>query len=101
MERILNKLGFEDITKEHPIQFSECVPTSFDSIYHVNKRFKRVNNKITTFILIGKLHNFIEMYGDSYYKNKWSRFYLTVPIKYFKEQFLFYLNANENKVFNL
>lgn len=101
MEEILIKLGFKDITKEIPPKFIECLPIGFENVYPITKQFKRVHNDITTYILIGNVHNVIMGYGDSYYKNKWSRFYLTAPKKYFKKYLLSLLKANENKIINL
>ena len=101
MDEYLKNLGFVDITKEYPIKFIECLPISFEIIYPVSKRFKRVNQGITTFILIGNEHNFVSGYIDSYYKNSWSRFYLTTTEKYVKEYLLSGINANERKVLNL
>jgi hypothetical protein len=98
MEKILIDLEFKDITNEVPITFIECLPIGFENVYPINKRFKRVKSELTTFILIGKEHNFIMGYGDSYYKNNWSRFHFAIPEKHFKEHFLSLLNANENKI---
>lgn len=101
MEKILIDLGFKDITKEVPITFVECLPIGFENVYPINKRYKRVKGELTTFILIGKEHNFIMGYGDSYYRNNWSRFYLAIPEKHFKEHFLSLLNTNENKILTI
>lgn len=98
MEEILINLGFEDITKEFPPKFIECLPIGFENVYPITKRFKRVHGNLITYILIGKVHNFIMGYGDSYYKNRWSRFHLAAPEKHFKEHFLSLLKANESKI---
>ena len=98
MEKILIDLGFKDITKENPPKFMECLPIGFENVYPITKRFKRTRDNLTTYILIGKIHNFIMGYGDSYYKNRWSRFHLTTPEKHFKEYLLSLLKANESKI---
>ena len=98
MEEILINLGFEDITKEFPPKFIECLPIGFENVYPISKRFKRTHDELKTYILIGNEHDLIMGYGDSYYKNRWSRFHFAAPKKYFKEQFLSLLKVNENKV---
>ena len=98
MEEILINLGFEDITKEFPPKFIECLPIGFENVYPISKRFKRTHDELKTYILIGNEHDLIMGYGDSYYKNRWSRFHFAAPKKYFKEQFLSLLKANENQV---
>ena len=98
MEKILIDLGFKDITKENPPKFMECLPIGFENVYLITKRFKRMHDNLITYILIGKTHNFIISYGDSYYKNRWSRFHIAAPEKYFKEYLLSLLKANESKI---
>lgn len=98
MEEALINLGFENITKKFPPKFSECLPIGFENVYPITERFKRTNSNLTTYILIGNVHDFIMGYGDSYYKNRWSRFHFASPKKYFKEQILSLLKANEYEV---
>lgn len=96
--KIINDLGFNEITDELPIKFSEHLSELFDNIYTIRKRFKRTNGDITTILSIGREFDFIFCFGDSYYLNKWSRFQLRTNEKYFKELFLNYLKTNEHKI---
>lgn len=81
-----------------PIKFSEHLSELFDDTYTIRKRFERTNGDITTILSIGREFDFIFCFGDSYYMNKWNRFQLRTNEKYFKEQFLSYLKANEHKI---
>lgn len=96
--KIINDLGFTEITDKLPIKFSEHLSELFDDTYTIRKRFERTNGDITTILSIGREFDFIFCFGDSYYMNKWSRFQLRTNEKYFKEQFLSYLKANEHKI---
>lgn len=91
----LESLGFEDITKEHPIHFIEQLPVTFENIYSLQKRLIRNHNDITTSILIGKEYNQIHVIGESYYKGCSRRFFLQELKDCALQHLLEYIQKNE------
>ena len=97
----LKILGFEDITDLEPIHFSEQLPVTFDNIYSIQKRFKRIRGDLTTYILIGRNdfnHNILDViihsaFGDCYrnFSDQIHKEYFTtkiIDIIQFCEQFV-------------
>ena len=96
--KFLEEHGFKDITEAEPIKFSECIPVTFDNIYCLHKRFKRYKNGITTKLLIGNVHNCVQIIIDSYFNGYWNRCFIDSSNKVIINMLPSYIKANETKL---
>lgn len=91
-------LGYEDITKDNPIHFFECLGEFFDSTYPYSKRFCKKEETITTELKVGNCHNIVFISGICYYPKGWEKFEVCAPKDYIDKLFIQTLNAIKNKI---
>ena len=102
LNEFLKELGFEDITKEYPIAFSETI-IGPDNIYPVNKRFRKQTDDIITTLLIGedRIRTFVIGMQRFAYKPCYCKFQCEVIKDYAKQTIIYYLQASERKLNDL
>ena len=91
-------LGYEDITKEHPIRFIECFGETFGTIYSYKQRFCKEDNGINIILKVGIHYNTTDIAGICYYSKGWHKFEVHTLSKYAKEEFDKIINAVKYKI---
>jgi hypothetical protein len=91
-------LGYEDITKDKPIQFLECFDEFFNYSYPYTKRFYKQEGNITIELKVGNCHSTYFIAGICYHPKGWEKFEVGGPEKHINEMFIQTLNAAKNKI---
>lgn len=91
-------LGYEDITIDNPIRFSECLGEFFENTHPYNKRFHKKEGAVDIELKVGTWHGMVFISAFCYYSKGWEKFELCAPEDYVNELFVQNLSAVKRKI---
>lgn len=103
IEEYLKNNGFVDVSEKAPISFHEQFGPGFGIIYVLSKRYTRVKDDIFTEVKVGKAHGCseINIFATCYYNDTYSSIEIHRPNYAILDEFIYYLNACEQRVKSL